>query len=378
MRVTEIRPSELGETECGLWRQFALNAPHARSAFMGWRFTACVGDVRDDARVAVIEDEGGILAFLPYHRRPMGIARPIGAPFSDQHGPVVRPGAALDLKRALKMLGLTAYMHTAMPAQCLSGPAGPVFSSAPVYAAAPGADPQAYIDRKRAEHSTRSKAFGKRERKTARERGPVEIVLDDQDPAAMEMILQLKRRQFRATGKHDVLGPGWSRAMFERLQQRDAPDFGLRVATLRLNATMAAGEICLLGQSVLHSWIAVYDPEMSNYAPGLQLLQGVIAGAPSLGVDRIDLGTGHGHYKELFADPEGTYLEGAACADGLAGGARRAATGLWRAAETAPLGPVSAFAGKLRRRSAQIASVETEFSGRARGMISALTGAAPA
>jgi CelD/BcsL family acetyltransferase involved in cellulose biosynthesis len=149
------------------------------------------------------------------------------------------------------------------------------------------------------------------------------------------------------------------------------------MASLRVGPEIAAGEICLVGAGTLHSWIAAYDPRFSNVAPGIQLIGALLVGAPDLGVARVDFGTGHADYKLLFAEPQGRYLEGAACADGAAGAARRLTLNLWRAAETAPLGPVSRFAGKLRRRSAQIAAVETGLPGRARGVLSALTSFAP-
>ena len=250
---------------------------------------------------------------------------------------------------------------------------GPVYSAEPAWVAAVGDDGPGFMQRKRAEHQTRFKGFAKRRRKAERERGALEIVMDDRDASAFDTIFALKRRQYRETGKHDVLAPRWVRALFERLKSRDAPDFGLRVCTLRLNGALAAGEVCLLGAATLHSWIVSYDPALSDYAPGMQLLQGVVEGAPQLGARRVDLATGHGSYKALFADPQGEFLEGAVCAAGFGGAIRRAAGGVWRAAETAPLGPVATAAGKLRRRSAQIASVETDLAGRARGFAFALS-----
>jgi CelD/BcsL family acetyltransferase involved in cellulose biosynthesis len=300
----------------------------------------------------------------------MGVARPIGAPFSDQHGPVVRPGQVLDLSAALRMLRLNAYVHTAMPAG-IARPGGPVFSTDSAWVAEVGDDGAAYMKAKRDSHPTRFKGFGKRQRKAARERGAAEIVMDDPDPAAFDLIFTYKRRQYRETGRHDVLAPAWTRGLFERLQSRDTHDFGLRVCTLRLGAALAAGEVCLLGAETLHSWIVAYDPVLSDYAPGLQLLQGVVENAPSMGAQRVDLATGHGHYKTLFADEKGEFLDGATCAAGLAGNLRRAASSAWRVVESAPIAPLASAAGRLRRRSAQIASVETDLAGRARGMIAA-------
>lgn len=372
MRVTEIRPNELGAPERAAWDGFLRDGVATPSGFMDWRFAQAAGVAREDARIAIVEDGAGPLAFLPYHRRPMGIARPIGAPFSDQHGPVVRPGGMLDMAHVLRALDLTAYIHSAMPDGAVRSQ-GPVFEAGPAWVAEFGADGAAYMAAKRAAHPSRFKGYGKRERKMQRECASVETVFDDPDPDVFARIVALKRAQFRSTGKHDVLGPAWARAMLEALRSRAHDGFGMRIVTLRLDGKMAAGEMCLLGATTLHSWLVAYDPDFSDYAPGMQLLQRVIAGAQDLGAARVDLATGHGHYKTLFADPVGNYLDGASCAAGLAGGVRRASLDLWRAVERSPAPPIASLAGKLRRRGGQIASVETDFAGRARGVIAALS-----
>lgn len=376
MRVSEIRPGELSDSERALWAGFVQTDGAPAGAYTGWQFATVVGDVRQDARVAVIEDGEGVLAFLPYHRRPMGLARPIGAPFSDYHGPVVRPGAALDLPAALRALGLSAYMHTALPApEGGDGACRPVFGEEQAYVAEVGSDGEAYLTACKEEHKTRFRGFQKRMRKAERERGPVEMLVGDRGQDIYDFTIGFKRRQYRLTGKHDVLGPKWAQEMFQRLREWDEPDFGLRLASMRIGGQLAAGELCLLGNGVLHSWIAAYDPEFSNVAPGIQLIGALLVGAPGIGASSVDFGTTEADYKQIFSTPRGRYLEGACCAAGAAGAARRATLEAWRAAERAPLGPVSTFAGKLRRRSAQIAAVETALPGRARGIVAALAGA---
>lgn len=370
-RVTEIRPHELGARERATWDAFADGASAPPGAFMDWRFALAAGAAREDARIAVVEDDAGLLAFLPYHRRPMGIARPIGAPFSDQHGPVARPGAILDLPEVLRRLRLSAYVHTAMAED--AAPDGAIrFETAPAWIAELNGDGAAYMEAKREAHPSRFRGYGKRARKMERECASVEVVFDDRDPAAFDRIIALKRAQFRATGKHDVLAPRWPHTMLERLRARDHEGFGLRVVTLRLNGQMAAGEICLLGGGTLHSWLVAYEPAFSDYAPGMQLLQRLIAGADALGADRVHLATGHAYYKAQFADPAGNFIDGAVCARGAAGAARRVSLQAWRAMETAPVRPLANLAGKARRRGAQIASVETGLAGRARGALTAL------
>ena len=95
MRTNLIHPGELGPEEIKAWKAITAEMG-THSAFMEPEFARAAGQARGDARVAVFENDGKIVGFWPFHKRPMHFARPIGAPFSDQHGPAIRPGAAFD------------------------------------------------------------------------------------------------------------------------------------------------------------------------------------------------------------------------------------------------------------------------------------------
>ena len=165
--------------------------------------------------------------------------------------------------------------------------------------------------------------------------------------------------------------------MLDALDEAQGEDFGLRMSTLRVEGRLAAGEICLLGAGALHSWIPAYDAEFSIYSPGLQLLRALIAGTGELGVDRVDLGAGHGYYKRYFTFERQALVDGAAFADGAGARVLQSAMGGWRGLEAAPLGPVSTLAGKTRRRLGQIAAVEPGLGGRMRGVARAFRQHAP-
>lgn len=376
MRCDLIHPDELDPALIRRWAALAREGGYD-SAFMLPGFTSAVGQARGDARVAVLEDGGRAVGFWPMHLRPLGLARPIGAPFSDQHGPVLAQGAAFDPQDALRQAGVSSYSYSALfdprGAVCAGGQ-----DSHTVYIAAPNGCGDAYLERLRAAHKRYFKSLNRRRRRAEKDEAmDLRLTLDDRDPDAFDTILSWKRSQYAATGKHDVLGSKWSRIMLEALKAQGARDYGLRVCTLRDGDRMIAGEICLLGADTLHSWIVAYDPGYADLTPGLQLLRGIIGSAHELGAARVNLGAGHGYYKRFFCLEHGTVHEGAVFADTPAGAGRRYASELWRGVEAAPLGPAAALAGKLRRRSAQIADAETHFAGRMRGMAQALTQFAP-
>lgn len=375
MRTDLIHPDELGDGEIKAWK--AITAEMGTySAFMEPEFARAAGAARGDARVAIFEDDGEVIGFWPFHKRPMHFARPIGAPFSDQHGPAIRSGADFDTGAAIKAMGMCVYAYSTLldPEARFSSGARAVQDG---YVAETGGDGQAYAARLKAEHKRYHKTIERRRRKLENERGEVKITLRDQDPEAFETILGWKRNQYAATGLHDVLAPQWVRAMLDALDEAPGEDFGLRMSTLRVEGRLAAGEICLLGAGALHSWIPAYDAEFSTYSPGLQLLRALIAGTGELGVDRVDLGAGHGYYKRYFTFERQALVDGAAFADGAGARVLQSAMGGWRRLEAAPLGPMSTLAGKTRRRLGQIAAVEPGLGGRVRGVARAFRQHAP-
>ena len=91
--VETIHPSLLSAVDAVLWRSLAASEESFGNPLLGPDFAQAVGKVREDARVAVVRRAGETVGFLPFHRRPGGLARPIGSPLSDYHGLVSRPGA---------------------------------------------------------------------------------------------------------------------------------------------------------------------------------------------------------------------------------------------------------------------------------------------
>jgi len=98
---------------------------------------------------------------------------------------------------------------------------------------------------------------------------------------------------------------------------------------------LAAIDLGLSDGDVFHSWMVAYDDELSEYAPGIQLLEGLIDATPDTGYKRIDMGEGLDGYK------------------------RRG------------VGRLKDAPGKLRRRYSQIAACEDNASDRVRHMIAA-------
>ena len=131
---------------------------------------------------------------------------------------------------------------------------------------------------------------------------------------------------------------------------------------------LAAIDMGLTDGDTFHSWIVAYDGELHSYAPGIQLLEGLIDESQSLGYTRIDLGVGTDGYKRHYATENIKTGTGFIAAQGSAA----TLSNLYSKAERFGQKALKDAPGKLRRRYTQIAACEDSVSGRAKAMFDAV------
>ena len=71
---------------------------------------------RPDIRVAVLEDSGRIVGFLPYQKSPLGIGRGLAYGLGNGHGLVAPPDFAWHAGDVLKRCGLAVWEFDYLPA----------------------------------------------------------------------------------------------------------------------------------------------------------------------------------------------------------------------------------------------------------------------
>ncbi len=355
-----VRPDALAPADRNAWRALAAAEPAFRSPLMGPAFAELVGRVREDVHVAVFRRGPGggdaPVGFLAHHRRPGGLARPVGAPWSDRHALLTRPDPGFGWREALTAARLGAYRFTA-----LVDPHG-VFAGAgadgadPAFAIAPDQPGEPYWEQLRAGSPKRFKNIRRLEHKLDREEGPLELVVGDRSPDALRELVRWKREQFRRTGLHDVLHPAWSRTMMETLFAADGPELSGLLITLRACGRVVAAHFGARAAGVYHPWLAAYDPAFAAWSPGLVLLSMAVRAMPDAGLDRYELSGGSAHYKLVFASVEEALATGAA---------------ELRASSVASRRP--ALLQRVGRRLDHIASTEITLGGRLQGFATALT-----
>ena len=198
MRVSVVSPGELDGSLLRRWDQLHRALPVA-SPFFSAAFTRAVAQVRDDARVAVLEDEQGVSGFFPFHRRwAAGLA--IGDYLSDHHGVVAAPGTSWNWLELLRACGLAYWRFDHLSAH--QRPPGQV-----VRATSPAIDLsegfEAWRERRLQAGARRLRELPRKARKLEREIGPLRFEADVRDAAVLDEVIRLKSAQCHRTGARD-------------------------------------------------------------------------------------------------------------------------------------------------------------------------------
>lgn len=313
MQAQVVHPLELGSRELERWREFQRRDAGLHHPFLAAEFALAVGEARDDARVAVIEDAGELVAFLPFQATGEGAGEPIGHGIGDAQALVAREGWSADPRLLLRAIGLRVWRFDHLLAhQRQFEPFHERRLRAPAIDLSAGLE--LYLSDVRARSRTFLTHTRRHRRKLAREVGEVEVEWRATDPEALSELIGWKTGQYRATDTWDRFAHPWIRQVVERLAATSDPWFEGRLTTLRAGGRLAAAHFGLRCCGVLSYWFPAYDPELADYSPGRILLLAMAEQGAGEGLHRIDLGKGEHGYKLRVANAGSIVAEGAAVA----------------------------------------------------------------
>ena len=303
VKIETMAVSELGEAELALWRGFRAADPALASPYFDPRFAQAAGETAPGARAAVIHERGVIRGFLPFQQRG-GLAQPLAAPLSDFHGPIGEPGLSvasllphLPGVRRARFSGLVSAGELDLPG----------LSPRRAMAADLSGGFEAYLSGRDARFL---KDKRRRRRALERDHGPVTFAFGCPTRAQVDHVVQRKRAQIARTHQYDVFACGWTVELLRRLAEHDAPDFGLRIATLKAGDALVAAELGLTSGPRHHLWFPVYDPAYAKASPGALMTLDTLEAAAGQGITRVDFGVDADAYKRDFADPAEVVFEG--------------------------------------------------------------------
>ena len=102
MKISVVRPQELGAPELAAWLAMQRSSPLLDNAFLSPGFTLAAARARPAARVAVLEESQDVVGFLAFERGRLRVGRPIAAGVSDRQAVIHVPGLEWNARDLLK------------------------------------------------------------------------------------------------------------------------------------------------------------------------------------------------------------------------------------------------------------------------------------
>jgi CelD/BcsL family acetyltransferase involved in cellulose biosynthesis len=294
---------------------------------------------RDGVHVAVLEEAGAPVGFLPYERRSHDAAGPVGGSLCDFQGLVARGGLAWSPAELLRACGLCElqFDHLLAAQQPLAAHAWRTVDS-PYIELAGGFEA---FCRQRSEAGSRLVPETLRKmRKAEREAGPLRLAPYCDDREAFDAMLRWKREQYHRIGAVDHLSQPWRIAVLERIWRTRGDDFSGMLTALYIGDELAAVHLGMFSRGVLHCWFPAYgadDPRLAKYSPGIILWVLLAQQAEQLGLRRIDLGKGEERYKRELMTGATRICEGAVDVRRVSAALRRSWHGLRELVKRSPL-----------------------------------------
>ena len=299
MRTVQVlRPRELGDDHWIAWANLQACNSHFDSAFYAPDLAWLVSTVRDDVEVAVMAEGGEPVGFFPFLRSPSGMGRPVAGRLTEFQGPITRPGIEWDLADVVQKAGLHAWYFDHLPPAQI-GYVGHGWSTID----SPYADLTRGFEAYEADLRERGQTVSqvrRKERKLAREVGPVRFEMHTTDNRAFDFLLAWKRDQYERTRRLQIFNYPWTGHLLDAVRRHQSNRFTGVMSALYAGDQLAAVHLGIRTKHVLHIWFPTYTRTLEQYSPGLILLLHLAERAAADGIGRIDFGTGDERYKQQF------------------------------------------------------------------------------
>lgn len=362
LRVEIVGAEALEATDIALWHAMIAANPDLASPYFHPEFTRIAARVSPHAAVAVFRRGNRTIGFFPHQRRGSSI-QPLAAPMNDYHGVIALPGEAPSLEEVATVMNATRLNVGAWVGTAEAGePRETVMVTMPDgyeawYAERRKTWSKYYKDKERARRSLET------------ELGEVRVELGLRDPALLDHLIDLKRAQYRRTGRHDVFACGWTRQLLHDLMEGESDGFGGSLAAMWAGGKLTAVEYSLHGGAHYHFWFPAYEPGLSRCSPGILLSLDTMRLASEQGYRVFDFGFGGEGYKKYFCDTSQIVREALIQRPGFRASVTGAVAGVMATA-----GPDRAerLKASVRRRWSAIEACETNRVDRVKGALGAV------
>ena len=291
MRVSVISGRDLTTEHAEAWRAIQNESPALQSPFYCPEFTMAVAEANDKVFVSIIHSaKGEIAGFFPFQQERPRFGK--GLEMCDHQGVIALPSFDFDAVELIRQSGIKSWefdhldaanqMFRRFQLNTFESPSMDISHGFEAYKASLGASGKRHI----AKAATSA-------RKVQREVGPLTLVDSSMDSDEMQTMHRWREQKYGSL-------PEWSHRALEILGATRTPRFSGLLSALYAGEKLIAVHFGIRSRTVLHWWFPAYDPDFSNYAPGIQLMLKMAERAPDLGITKIDLGKGQQDYKRRF------------------------------------------------------------------------------
>lgn len=362
LEVDIVGIDALDAPQWATWRAMLDANPALNSPYFRPEFARLAGGISPNAAVAVFSREGQTIGFFPHQRRG-GAMQPLAAPMNDYHGIIALPGQAPSLEDAAQALGATRLNVTAWVGDTALGD-----DRRTVQVELDEGGYDGWYAERRATHGKFFKDKERARRSMEAELGPLRVERGLRDPALLDWLIDLKRDQYRRTGRHDIFACGWTADLLHALLQEDSDGFGASMAGLWAGDRLTAVEYSLHAGDQYHFWFPGYDPALARCSPGILLSMDTMRLASPLGFRTFDFGFEGEHYKKYFCNGAHVVREAMVLKPGIGAAVSQAAVGALNLAGQAR---GERLRNSVRRRWAAIEACETTPGNRLKGAVQA-------
>jgi CelD/BcsL family acetyltransferase involved in cellulose biosynthesis len=309
VQISVVRPDELGPAEVAAWQVMQRQTGSLANPFLCPEFTVAVGNVRPEARVAVLADGPAVVGFFPFERRRLGVGVPIGAGLTDCQGLIHAPGLDWDPRELLRACQVTIWKfdHLVEGQRPFARYTAAVTPS-PVIDLTGGF--AAYQDKLRVKSPQFAKDAARKARKLEREVGELRFVADSREAAGLRTLMDWKSGQYRRKGWIDLFARPWIVDLVDCLFSTRSDRLSGLLSFLYAGEVPVAAHFGLRSGPVLAHWFPAYDTRFSRHSPGLIQHLRMAEEAAALGVQLIDMGTGTERYKQTLRSHDLLVAEG--------------------------------------------------------------------
>ncbi len=362
LKVDIVGIDALGEADQAIWSAMLAANPALASPYFRPEFARVAGRVSPGAAVAVFSRGGETVGFFPHQRRG-GAMQPLAAPMNDYHGVIAFPGTAPSLEEAAELLGAARLNLTAWV-----GPTGLGEDRHTVQVELGDGGYDGWYVERRASFGKFFKDKERARRSMEAELGPLRVEHGLRDHALLDWLIDLKRDQYRRTGRHDIFACGWTADLLHALLKEEGEGFGASLAALWAGDRLTAVEYSLHAGDQYHFWFPGYEPSLSRCSPGILLSLDTMRLAAEDGYRTFDFGFEGEHYKKYFCNGFKVVREAVVLRPGLGATMSQAAVG---ALNLAGAGRGEQLRTSVRRRWAAIEACETSPGARMKGAMQA-------